>query len=65
MRNYGARYLLLRFRQKMHHSVVAGLGPAIHAPQAQAVLVLVDARPKSLSSGRAKRGPVGRARRLR
>ena len=39
--------LVLRLEQKVHYSVVAGLDPAIHAPQAQAVPVPVDTRPKA------------------
>jgi hypothetical protein len=31
----------------VHDIVLAGLDPAIHVPQAQAVPVLVDARPKA------------------
>jgi hypothetical protein len=38
---------VLRLRRRTHYSVFAGLDPVIHAPQAQAVLVLVDARPKA------------------
>jgi hypothetical protein len=52
--------LVLRFRKKTQQTVMAGLDPAIYERR-WTLCRPVDARLKSLSSGRAKRGPGGRA----
>jgi hypothetical protein len=44
--------LVVRLRQTIHSTVMAGLVPAIHELQ-HTLAVSVDARHKSLSSGRA------------